>query len=320
MTSSNVSTSSPSSLVVRLIVGEGANAGVHADIREGFYMIGRDRECQIRPKSRSVSERHCLVQHAANTVRVFDLDSEEGTYVNDEQLPPQKWRVLDHGDRLRCGRYWFEVAIYQPVPDAASDSNDAEPIAAASMQGSNSEVDLFDDNQWAPPIDVSDLPDAAVKQSALALIEEDKTADHSTEKSKTSSRPSRAPLPKPKIRHSSSRPRFQFSLPSEFSWQTVAAILLAIAVVGYTSWSVLGMLRGQKSKCFANRIDHSFDPAPLVYSLQAPSSAIALHVFSYSYSMKWYSCSIRPSLCRARVPAAPEHEHEHEQVPERQAF
>ncbi len=102
----------------------------------------------------------------------------------------------------------------------------------------------------APPIDVSDLSDAAAKESALALIEEDKNADQSTEKSKTSSRPSRAPLPKPKIRHSSSRPRFQFSLPSEFSWQTVAAILLTIAVVGYTGWSIVGMFRGPEVKVF----------------------------------------------------------------------
>lgn len=250
MTSANVTTVSQSSLIVRLIVGEGANAGVHADIREGFYMIGRDRECQIRPKSRSVSDRHCLVQHAADTVRVFDLNSEEGTFVNDEPLPPQKWRTLNHGDRLRCGRYWFEVAIYQPVSDSASDSGDAEPKRESALRDSNPEIDLFGDDEWAPPIDVSDLPDDAAKESALALIEEEKSADTRKPKSATSSRPARTSLPKPKIRYGSSGPRFQFSLPTEFSVQTIAALLLAFAVVGYTGWSMLSMFRGPEVKVF----------------------------------------------------------------------
>ncbi len=248
MTSAQASSSSTSSLVVRLIVGEGVNAGVHADIREGFYMIGRDRECQIRPKTRSVSQRHCLVQHAANTVRVFDLNSDEGTFVNDEQLPPHRWRVLNHGDRLRCGRYWFEVAIYQPLPDGTSDSGDIESPEPANPSESNSEIDLFTDDQWAPPLDASELPAATSQETDFGLSAEERKLDQSTPKSTPSSRPVRAPLPKPKIRSGSSWPRFNLSMSTEFSWQVIAAALVAIIVIGYAGWSVSSLFRSPQVK------------------------------------------------------------------------
>lgn len=70
-------------------------------------MIGRLKECQIRPKSRSVSRRHCLLHWQDDTLKVFDLDSTSGTRINGEKIPPRTWSVLPPDGELRCGKICF---------------------------------------------------------------------------------------------------------------------------------------------------------------------------------------------------------------------
>lgn len=78
-----------------------------APIHSGYYMIGRLKECQIRPKSRSVSRRHCLLHWQDGTLRVFDLDSTSGTQIDGEKIPPRTWSVLPPDGELRCGKICF---------------------------------------------------------------------------------------------------------------------------------------------------------------------------------------------------------------------
>lgn len=98
-------------IVVQLILAQGSRAGTKASIQDGFYMIGRHAECQIRPKSRSVSRRHCLVHRRGTDVRVLDLGSSSGTTVNDLSLKPLEWQFVADGDEIRCGKVAFTVSI-----------------------------------------------------------------------------------------------------------------------------------------------------------------------------------------------------------------
>jgi pSer/pThr/pTyr-binding forkhead associated (FHA) protein len=93
----------------RLILAVGSQAGREAPLQFGYYMIGRHSECQIRPKSRSVSRRHCLLFQDETGLRVFDLDSAAGTRVNDLRIRAKTWTVLRHGDILRCGKVVFRI-------------------------------------------------------------------------------------------------------------------------------------------------------------------------------------------------------------------
>lgn len=96
---------------VELILETGSNAGVRAIIHEGYYMVGRHPECQIRPKSKSVSRRHCLIHHAAGEVRIFDLQSTTGTIINATRLNPKTWRKLKDDDQIRCGKVLFRLSV-----------------------------------------------------------------------------------------------------------------------------------------------------------------------------------------------------------------
>ena len=267
-----------SPLIVNLVVATGTHEGVAATIKEGIYMIGRDRECQIRPKSQSVSERHCLVQHQADVVRAFDLDSEEGTFINDQRLPPKAWHILNHGDRLRCGKYSFVVMIYlRESSDLASQehaSGEMEIEATrtpARSQQPNHVAPAHTRLSGARPSDAEvadgDLDDFVFENfddSASHSLTADaaSTGDLLTTKSPTETEPatpsesatkpakSRAPLPKPKISHRSA-PRFSgFSIDfgGPDAWKVWVACIALVATIGYASWSVYKVKYGTPVK------------------------------------------------------------------------
>ncbi|WP_160168181.1 FHA domain-containing protein [Rhodopirellula sallentina] len=133
-----------------LILSTGSRAGLLAPIHPGFYLIGRDKNCQIRPKTRSVSRVHCLLyfgvdipqplddpdgellrpnaQAAATQGRfhVIDLNSTSGTKLDGERLPPRCWTEVTNGTELRCGKMAWNVVI-EPIEKVAAA---AEPAAA----------------------------------------------------------------------------------------------------------------------------------------------------------------------------------------------
>ena len=93
-----------------------------AKIHEGVYLIGRDKLCQIRPKSRSVSRMHCAIFNDSETLRVLDLRSTSGTRVNGEKIPPRTRVQLHDGDQLRCGKVTFSVSLDIGAKVEAGDS------------------------------------------------------------------------------------------------------------------------------------------------------------------------------------------------------
>ncbi len=235
---------------VRLVVGEGTHAGVSAEIRVGLYLIGRHQECQIRPKSQSVSDRHCLVQHQAGTARVIDLGSEFGTYVKETQLAPMVWTVLNHGDRLRCGKYWFDVVICDRGSNDGTDDTDTGDdllgdIKTADLKGAMGvEADRFDDSNLVSqtPYASNDLPNA----DSLAPSHELAATGRSTSEKRTS----KVPLPKPKIkRFSSSSSLNAFSLDvGADGWKIAIAGILAVSIIGYVGLSIYRFQKGAPAK------------------------------------------------------------------------
>lgn len=110
---------SPESTMVRLVLAVGSQAGLEAPLQAGYYMIGRHKECQVRPKSRSVSRRHCLLHNDDGVLRLFDLNSTTGTFRNNERLDSGIWHEVGDRDEVRCGKVRFVVALV-----AAADSSD----------------------------------------------------------------------------------------------------------------------------------------------------------------------------------------------------
>ena len=69
--------------------------------------IGRDRENDIVLDSDSVSRRHARVEHRDGRIYLTDLDSTNGTYVNDDSEPVRDCQ-LRRGDQVKIGDTIFK--------------------------------------------------------------------------------------------------------------------------------------------------------------------------------------------------------------------
>src|SRR5437868_6082298 len=94
---------------VKLRVIGGKNAGQELAVPGPKFVIGRIEGCQLRARSDSVADRHCELQVGEALVRIRDLGSTTGTFVNNERIAEA--RDLKMGDRLKIGPLEFEVCM-----------------------------------------------------------------------------------------------------------------------------------------------------------------------------------------------------------------
>jgi pSer/pThr/pTyr-binding forkhead associated (FHA) protein len=78
---------------------------------ESEFLIGRASDCHVRIPEQFVSRHHCevLVDELHRDVRVRDLGSQNGTYVNNRPVTGDC--QLSDGDRLIVGYIPFDVHI-----------------------------------------------------------------------------------------------------------------------------------------------------------------------------------------------------------------
>ena len=88
------------------------------------FLIGREQDCHLRPNSELVSRHHCVFAIDDFSVRLRDLGSTNGTFVNDQRLRGEV--SLKHGDRVHIGKLDFEMVIRDGVagemPPSVDDS------------------------------------------------------------------------------------------------------------------------------------------------------------------------------------------------------
>jgi len=87
----------------KLIAIAGPLQGKIFVIPEGEGIIGRESEWLALSES-SASRRHCVIDHTENGIRIRDLDSRNGTFIN--RVPIQE-RILQEGDCLEIGNSLF---------------------------------------------------------------------------------------------------------------------------------------------------------------------------------------------------------------------
>jgi pSer/pThr/pTyr-binding forkhead associated (FHA) protein len=94
----------------RLVVerAPGHEPGMIYDL-DGDIVLGRGEEAEIRLEDPFASSRHARIHEQGNIVVIEDLDSTNGTYLNEELLETP--RPLHPGDRVRIGdsEFAFEV-------------------------------------------------------------------------------------------------------------------------------------------------------------------------------------------------------------------
>ncbi len=143
---------------VMLKVLSGNHEGKLIQIKDEKFLIGRSESCQLRPKSESISRKHCVIVLKDGRVLLLDLKSRNGTFVNEKQLSPDKAKILKSGDRLRCGQLEFEVLIEVSIantkqPEVQSVKEAAGRITEQSSLDSRESLDI---SSWLAEADQID--------------------------------------------------------------------------------------------------------------------------------------------------------------------
>jgi diguanylate cyclase (GGDEF)-like protein len=88
-----------------LVVIYGQDLGRKFNLDAPTLVLGRSSKCDIQIDQESVSRAHSKIVNGGKNIRIRDLGSTNGTYVNDE---PIEERNLNDGDLIKIGRTIFK--------------------------------------------------------------------------------------------------------------------------------------------------------------------------------------------------------------------
>jgi predicted component of type VI protein secretion system len=118
----------------RLSIVSGPHAGETIEIHRGKLLVGREEDCQLRPDSEFVSRHHCVILLDEYTLRVRDLGSKNGTFVNGHRIGPGE-RILLHGDMVAIGEMMCQVDLNAGIPLVSQPAEGAAAGAATNLHG-----------------------------------------------------------------------------------------------------------------------------------------------------------------------------------------
>src|SRR5271156_7199430 len=98
-------------------------------IPRGKFILGREHDCHLVLDTNSVSRHHCVLLMDDYTLRIRDLASKNGTFVN-RDLTRIGERVLAHGDRVRLGDLVIRIdleSVGVSTPAASLETKDVGP-------------------------------------------------------------------------------------------------------------------------------------------------------------------------------------------------
>ena len=132
---------------------------------DGVTVIGRELAAAICVAHASVSRRHAQVENDGDHFVLEDLDSLNGTFINDV---PIKKRTLEHGDRVRVGNTQFLFLLHDD--DVPSQSSEVK-LEERNVSGSTVQVG-FNDSLYLMARDLSALMKVSTTINAIRGVED----------------------------------------------------------------------------------------------------------------------------------------------------
>src|SRR3954470_11457177 len=91
-------------------------------------VVGRREDCDLRIPLGDVSRKHCRLIRDADSIRMEDLGSSNGTYVNGQRIQEA---ILQPGDTVRVGPVLFVLQVDGVPADDDVQPNEGLASAAA---------------------------------------------------------------------------------------------------------------------------------------------------------------------------------------------
>ena len=150
----------------RLAAISGKLKGAIFTVDEVTMTIGRETAAGLCIADASVSRRHSRIEKQGDLFVIADLESLNGTFVNDV---PIRTRALEHGDRIRIGDSQFLFLLSDGV--ATSSSSQVLIDEGAVVSGSTVQI-RFDDALYLMARDLSALMKVSTTINAIRGLEE----------------------------------------------------------------------------------------------------------------------------------------------------
>jgi len=122
-------------MVAALRCLDGPLVGELIPLESDRFLIGRETDCNLRPDNELISRHHCVLRRDEYGLRVRDLGSKNGTFVNGEKIRGDV--VLSDGDELRFGDMTFHIVldVIAESAEATSKSLDEAHQQTALLEG-----------------------------------------------------------------------------------------------------------------------------------------------------------------------------------------
>ena len=156
------------------------------------FLIGRDQVCHLRPASQFISKHHCVIWARGDQLWLRDLDSTNGTYLNDHAVIGEQQAL--NGDRLKIGPLLFDVCIEGPpsVTQATPSPPMISSTRSADVEDTAAMLLLLGEDATAATtqaVDLDPVPSGEtinIPASALQKLSTESDADHGRPKERTS--------------------------------------------------------------------------------------------------------------------------------------
>ncbi|WP_442484216.1 FHA domain-containing protein [Aeoliella sp. SH292] len=195
---------------MKLVVLAGAKSGTEIPLKKEKFVIGRASDCTLRAGSEAISRHHCAIVRGEEGLKVRDLGSRNGTWVNDNRIEAET--LLKSGDKLRVGSLEFRIDLGQDInrtkkPKVASIGEAVSRTAAANPDDSavmeddisrwligpdpatsaaSRDTQSFRMDETRTISDIPKLPVAATTESDETAETTEEVAEESKDKSKKS--------------------------------------------------------------------------------------------------------------------------------------
>jgi pSer/pThr/pTyr-binding forkhead associated (FHA) protein len=150
----------------RLVAIAGKLQGAVLSITDSPAVIGRESTATLCLPDSSVSRRHSQIERSGDEFVLTDLDSLNGTFVNDV---PVKRRKLEHGDRVRIGDSHFLFLRHEG--DVPSDSGEVDFDEHLLVNGSTTQF-RFNDALYLMARDLAALMKVSTTINAIRGLRE----------------------------------------------------------------------------------------------------------------------------------------------------
>lgn len=173
---------------LQLKVLTGGHQGKLIPVKHDKFLIGRSDSCQLRPKSESISRKHCAIIRKDGRILLMDLKSRNGTEVNGKKLDPSRAKILKNDDHIKVGKLEFIAVIEAGVSNVKkSEVKDVKQAAARTAENlADSRYEDVDVSSWLEEADqferkTIDASDPVTRQFLLENTGDSGETDLSTE-------------------------------------------------------------------------------------------------------------------------------------------